>query len=294
MKSKRISISNIVNYTLLTILSFTFMYPILYMFSVSISDFEAIGFMKVKLFPVGFQLEAYETVFNNTVIMRAAFNSILYTTTGVVIGVIVAALAGYALAHTRYKSIRIVTFILSLTLFIKPGLIPQFLNIVSLGLIDTMWSFILFPATYMWYIILMRTSFKSIPSSLIESAYIDGANEWYIFFKIVMPLSKAIIATIAIFMGVLLWNNYMGPLLYLTSDDKQTLTIILKNIMVSNLSGTADTMINSMELNIIEEQGRANAIKMATVFVTVGPVVVIYPFAQKYFVKGVMVGAIKG
>jgi putative aldouronate transport system permease protein len=144
--------------------------------------------------------------------------------------------------------------------------------------------------------VILRTNFQSMPQELYESAFIDGANDWQILFKIVIPLSKAILATISLFASVGLWNAYFAPLMYLTSSDMQPLTIILRRILVANevLSQGALDQANMQEIDPVASAGRMISIRMATIFVTIGPIVLIYPFVQKYFVKGTLVGSIKG
>ncbi len=289
---------NVINYTFLTLFTICILYPFIYMFSVSISDPVATGLMQVKFLPIGFNLGAYKAVFDDPQIMTAYSNSIKYTFVGTVIVLIVNSLAAYVLSRPNFMGKNFFLIVFAITMFFNGGMIPTYLNIKNLGLLDTMWSIVL-PAVGMWNIILLRTNFQQIPNSLIESAYIDGANDWYIWFKIILPLSKAILATIAVFASVGYWNNYFGPLLYLSSPEKAPLTIILRRLIVSKevfASGemAAQAASTSSEEVGVAAQGMLMSLRMATMFVTIGPIVVVYPFAQKYFVKGVLIGSIKG
>ena len=290
------------NYLFLTLVLCVVILPFVYMFSQSISNYEKVGLMQVLLIPKGPHLEAYKTVFTDPQIGSAFYNSVLYTVTGTVLALIFQGLGAFALSRDTFKARKFFTIMFIFTMYFSGGMIPAYLNMSNLGLLDTMWSIILPMTVGMYNIILMRTNFCSIPSALIESAYIDGANEWYIFFKIVVPLSKAIFATIAVFVAVGIWNNYFTPLLYLQSRDKEPLTILLKRILISGESLGSSVSAAQMaggEASVSQGmdpayQGALEAVKMATVFVTVGPILIVYPFAQKYFVTGVMVGSVKG
>lgn len=300
-KSLGSKIFDVVNIVFMLSFIATVLFPFIYMFSVSISDPTEVGLMRVVLWPKGVQWKSYISVFKDAQILTAYWNSILYTALGTFLALIFNGLASYSLSRPEFAAKKFFAVMFLITMYFNGGMIPSYLNVKNLGLLDTMWAIVLPSAVGMWNIVLMRTSFAQLPSSLIESAYIDGANDWYIFFKIVMPLSKAIFATIAVFVSVSIWNNYFGPLLYLTSPSKEPLTIILRRILVSNeaLKSAVDTATSvggssSSTIDPATYQGMLTSLKMATIFVTVGPIVFIYPFAQKYFVKGVLIGSIKG
>ncbi|MCK9479640.1 MAG: carbohydrate ABC transporter permease [Firmicutes bacterium] len=286
---------DVANYIILSLLVASIAYPFIYMFSVSVSDAREVALFNVKFLPKGLQWEAYKTVFNQRETVRSYWNSILYTSVGTCLAVLFSSFAAYPLSRKKFKARSIFIIIFTITMFFNGGIIPGFLNIQRLGLINTLWAIVLPPAFAMRNIILIRTNFQQVPESLIESAYLDGANDWYILFKIVLPLSKAILATIAVFASVGLWNSYFPPLLYLTSSEKAPLTIILRRILVANevLQSGQDMFMDSRS-NSIAYQGKVMSIRMATIFVTIGPIVLIYPFVQKYFVKGVMIGSLKG
>lgn len=290
---------DVVNVIFLTLFTLSIVYPFVYMFSISISDPYEVGLMNVKLLPKGFNLLAYQTVFKDKSILLAYYNSIRYTVVGTIVTLLMNSLAAYALSRPNFRTKNFFVIVFTIPMFFNGGMIPNFLNIRNLHLLDTMWA-VIFPAVGMWNIILLRTNFKQIPASLSESAFMDGANDWYIFFKVILPLSKSILATIAVFAAVGYWNNYFTPLLYLSDPDMAPLPIILRRILVSKevmaggeatatlLSGASDAEKNIMT------NGMYSSLRMATIFVTIGPIILVYPFAQKYFVKGVMVGSIKG
>ncbi len=289
---------DVVNFIILFVFTASIIYPFVYMLSQSISDPFAVGLMKVKLWPIGFQTIAYGTVFKDPQILTAYWNSIVYTSISTVFAITFNGLAAYALSRSYFKGKGPLTFIFAVTMFFSGGMIPAYLNIKNLGLLDSIWAIVL-PSVGMWNIMLMRTNFMQLPDSLVESAYIDGANDWYIFYKIIVPLSTAIIATIAVFAAVGQWNNYFGPLLYIQSSDKEPLTLLLRRILITNeVLQTAGAAVNEANQSDVVDpvmyNGMVQSLKMATVFVTIGPIVMVYPFAQKYFVKGVLVGSVKG
>ncbi len=291
-------IFDIINYLILIIFTLVIIFPFIYMFSVSISDPVAVGMMRVRFLPIGFQLNAYRTVFSDPNIMRAYYNSIVYATVGTIVTLFFNCLAAYPLSRPNFKGKYFFVIVFTITMFFSGGMIPNYLNMRNLGLLNTMWA-IVFPAVGMWNIILIRTNFQQLPESLIESAYIDGANDWYILFKIVLPLSKAILATVAIFASVSYWNNYFGPLLYLSSADKAPLTIILRRLLITREVFTSGEQAAQAADIVgadrgIAAQGIYLSLRTATIFATIGPIVLVYPFAQKYFVKGVLIGSIKG
>lgn len=294
MQSKFMDIFTLVVCTLFLL---AVLYPFVYMFSVSISDPVAVAKGQVNFIPVGNSFDSYKMVFNDNQLVVSYKNSIVYTCIGTTLTLLFNSLAAYALSRPNFYAKNFFVTVFTVTMFFSGGMIPAYLNIVNLGLLNTMWAVIL-PAVGMWNIVLIRTNFQQLPSGLVESAYIDGANDWVIWYKIVMPLSKAILATVAIFASVGYWNNYFGPLLYLNDNDKMTLPIILRRILISKESMMSAEQAEMVSIadgsNSLASQGLVEQLRMATIFVTIGPIVLVYPFAQRYFVKGVMIGSIKG
>lgn len=290
-------IFDVLNVGFLVLFTLSILYPFIYMFSISISDPELVAMNKVVFWPMGkLTIEAYADVIKSNTLLSAYRNSIVYAFSGTLISISVACLGGYALTK-KFKLRTFFTLILLATMFIRPGLIPNYINIKNLRLLNTMWAFVLPASLSMWFIILARTNFLQIPESLFETAYLDGANDWYVLFKIVLPLSTAIIATLAVFASIGYWNNYMGPLIYLTDPDKMPLPILLRNILIVKVGEgdlLADINLASDSENVLRHTGQIISLRMATIFITIGPIILIYPFAQKYFLKGVMVGSVKG
>jgi putative aldouronate transport system permease protein len=176
-----------------------------------------------------------------------------------------------------------------ITMFVSGGMIPGYLLVSSLGLLDTMWSVLLPVAINTYNMIVIRTSFQSLPESLIESAKIDGANDFYILGKIVMPLSKAVLATMVLFYSVSHWNNYFSPMIYLNTKSKYPLQIILRNLVVSGMFSEESSMMGSVSQFRVTEM----TIRYAVIIFATLPILCVYPFVQKYFVKGVMIGSLK-
>ena len=283
---------DVTNISLMILLSFIMIYPFVFVLSVSVSAPEAVVKGWVKLFPKGFDFDAYEAVFRSSEIVRAYVNTINYTVTGTLLILLFASFAAYPLSKSRFYGRKTVTFLFALTMIIPGGMIPNFLLIKNLGLLDTMWAIVLPPIFNIWYIILIRTNFQSIPESLTESAHIDGASEWRTLFQIVIPLSKPILATIGLFADVNHWNSFFHALLYLNDPKKFPLQIILRNVIQAEVqtAGFTEMLIERGGMGA----GFVEKVKMATIAVAIGPIILVYPFAQKYFIKGALVGSIKG
>lgn len=292
-KSLGARIFDIANAVFLGLVVLLFVFPFVHIFCISISSPEFVQNNEVSIIPRGITLQAYQTIFNTKEIYSSYYNSILYAGLGTVWALFVTTLAAYPLSRKNLKYKKPFIFFFTFTMFFSGGLIPTFLLYADLKLIDTIWVIVLPAGFSFWNIILMRTNFQQLPSELYESAYLDGANDWVVLLRIVLPLSKAIIATISLFVAVSQWNSYFAPLMYLTSGDRQPLTILLRRILVSN-EVFADMGASIDLAGDIFFMGKAESLKMATIFVTIGSIIFIYPFVQKYFVKGVMVGSIKG
>lgn len=286
------------NVIFLLIFSFTMLYPLMYVFSVSISDNKAVALGLVKLFPKGFDLTAFRITFINPEIWRAYYNTVLYSVTGTFIILLFNTMTAFPLSRKNFYGRNIITIYFTLTMFFSGGLIPTYLLISNLKMINTIWAIILPVSVGAWNIIIFRTNFQGIPESLIESVKIDGGRAWTIFFRVVLPLSKPIIATIALFSIVFHWNNFFGPLIYLNSNSKLPLQNYLRSLIITDFfdsghmqSQLADSVLDRGEGSI---PGLLESIKMAAILVSIGPILLAYPFVQKYFVRGILVGSIKG
>jgi putative aldouronate transport system permease protein len=285
---KENKVFDICNYILLGLLGLIMFYPMYYVFIVSISSAEFINKAMVNVVPRGITFEAYKIVFRNTQIWKAYGNTLLYTGLGTLINVLFTALCAYPLSRKDFFGRGPITIIVTLTMFISGGMIPLYLVISNLKLLNTLWAIVLPPAISTYNMIVMRTSFEAIPDSLTESAYIDGANDIQILLKIILPLSKAIIATMVLFYAVQHWNSYFSAMLYLNDQRKYPVQVIMRDIVIAgDFSGQGGDI--SSNLNVI-----ATNYKYAVIIISIIPILLVYPLLQKHFTKGVMVGAVKG
>ena len=298
---ERFGIADAVIILAVVLLSASIIYPFWNIFSVSISNPEAIARGDVTLFPIDPRLDVYSAVLSNPRIYRAYFNTILYTVTSAGLTLLIGSLTAYPLALAGFQGRKYVTILLVVSLFVMPGLIPTYLLIISLGLRDTMWSFVLPAAFNVWYIVIIRTNFQAIPDALLESARLDGANDLTVLSRIVLPVSKAILATIGMFAAVHMWGLFFEPMLYLVDERKLPLSIVLRNVLVKDTVGLLfgshggeREFFDSAWLGDSSLRGLIIAIKMATIIVTIGPIMLVYPFAQRYFLQGPLIGSIKG
>lgn len=263
-------------------------YPLYYIAIVSLSDGNAVLRQEVGFSPVGFTLEAYELVMMTATIPRSLLNSILYTAVGTLINLSFTALCAYPLARPYFSGRRLFTWMVTVTMFFSGGLIPLYLLVMKLGWLNTIWALVLPAAISPWNMFIMRTYFQGIPEELYEAAIIDGANDLQILVKIVLPLAKPIMATLLLFYAVGHWNSFFDALIYLDEKSKYPVQLIMRGIVLqgqfeqTNVLGAADCGVIGKTL------------KYATIMVATLPILAVYPFVQRYFVKGVMIGAIKG
>lgn len=269
-------------------LAFITLYPMYNIFIVSISSAEYIYAGAVSFIPKGINFDAYRMVFKNDSIWRSFGNSILYTAVGTTINVVCSAMCAYPLSRKDFYGRGFFTVFVAVTMFISGGMIPSYLVVNQLKLINTMWAIVLPGAISTYNMIIMRTFFQNLPVSLQESAYLDGANDITILFKVVLPLSMPIIATMTLFYAVGHWNSYFNAMIYLNSKSKFPLQVLLREIVVAGNMADESSDLTS-NINII-----AINFKYAVIVITVVPILVVYPFLQKHFTKGVMIGAIKG
>lgn len=254
----------------------------------SFSDAYAIASGQVKLLPVGFNLNAYKLVFSDQNIWSSYGNTIFYVVVGTIINLIMTTLGAYPLSRRNLHGRNFVMAFIVFTMFFSGGLIPAYLNIRELGLFDTRWALILPGAVNAFNLIVMRTFFQSIPDSLIESAKIDGAHDFKVLWKIVLPLSMPVLAVMTLFYAVGHWNSWFSAMIYLQDRSLFPLQLILREILIQSSAQNMLTNATQDEVHRISE-----SIKYATIIVATVPILMIYPFLQRYFVKGVMIGALK-
>ncbi len=283
---------DIINRIFMVFCTLVVVYPILYIVSSSFSGANAIIAGRVWLFPVEPSIKAYQTVFQNKQVITGYTNSIIYTAGGTIISVFLTITAAYPLSRTMLPGRKFFTGMFVFTMLFSGGLIPTYFVVRNFGLIDTRWAIILPNALSVWNLMVTLTYFKtSISEEMFEAATLEGASHLRILYSIVLPLSQAIIAVIALYYAIGIWNSYFDALIYLKSSSKFPLQIILRNILIINQS---DLSMGADMVAMARRQGMADVMKYALIVISSAPLLMIYPFVQKYFVKGVMLGSIKG
>ena len=274
---------------LMVLLSCIFIYPLLNMLALSFSNSQDLKSSPVYLWPIGFSLESYKALLNDNRIMLYYWNTIKYAAVGTVIMLLCTSLMAYPLSIRALRGRRLVSILLTITMFFGGGLIPYYVTIMRLGLIDTFWVMVLPGAISAYNVIVFKTFFMSIPEALSESAFLDGAGHFRVMFQIVLPLSKAVLATFALFSIVGYWNDYMTALLYLRDDTKYPIQLLMRRLLV--LMDYKDATTAQLLKDYRQISSRTT--KAAATIITVVPILCIYPFMQKHFAKGVLVGSVK-
>ncbi|MEH7082630.1 carbohydrate ABC transporter permease [Neobacillus drentensis] len=291
-KSKEDKVFDIINFFLVAIILLLVVYPLYFIVIASISDPNMIYEGKVWLLPKELTLEGYQRIFGDSKIWLGYKNSIIYTVVGTIVNVSFTLMAAYALSRKDLYGRNVIMFLFLMTMFFSGGLIPTYLVVKNLGLLNTMWALILPKAVAVWNVIVAKTFFESsIPNELLEAARIDGCSDVKFFWKIVLPLSKPIVAVMVLFYAVGHWNSYFDALIYLNNENLYPLQLILRNILIQNQSSTM--MISDLD-SLAAKQRVSELIKYGVIIVASIPLLIVYPFVQKYFVKGVMIGGIKG
>ncbi len=275
---------NIVIYTFLIVFAVCALYPFLHVIAVSISGSNYVGRGEITIIPKGINFEAYKMVLKNNNIIIGYKNTIYVAVLNTLFGTIVTAMTAYPLSKKNLPGKKFFVIFICITMWFTAGMIPRFLVMRQLGLLDSLTGLAIAQLTTGYNVIVMKSFFEGIPESLEESAKLDGANDAQVLFKIVLPLSKPIISTVALWIAVASWNDFFHPMMYLTDDKKYTLQIFLRNIVV-NASINADALEMSTTTS--------DMIRYATIMVATVPILLVYPYIQKYFVQGTMVGAVK-
>jgi putative aldouronate transport system permease protein len=270
-------------------------YPLIYIVSASISDPQMISLGQVYLFPKGFTLEGYRTILEYKTIWIGYRNTLFYTVVGTSLNVILTLACSYALSRKDLEGRNLLTLLFTFTMFFSGGLIPTYLVVKQLHLTNTVWALLLPNAVSIWNIIIARTYFQSsIPNGLQEAAFIDGCSNTRMFLNLILPLSKPLIAVLVLFYAVGHWNAYFSALIYLSDSNLYPLQLFLRNILI--LDQMADMIGADSEemLQMMLRMQLKESMKFGIIIVSSLPVMILYPFLQKYFAKGVMIGAIKG
>ena len=268
-------------------------YPIIYIVSASFSNSQDVMAGRVWLWPVNFSLEAYKAVFNYDEILTGYRNSLIYTASGTVVSLVVTTLCAFCLSRKDFYGRKVVGFLVLFTMLFNAGLLPNYLLISkTLGWSNTIWALIIPNAMNAWYVILMRSYFEnSIPSELFEASDIDGCSVYRQLWNIALPLSGPIMAVIALYSAVGIWNSYFDALIYIDAKDLKPLQLVLRSILILN---EADMSTVPDLKDMANRQAMYNLLKYAVIVVSSAPLLIMYPFVQKYFVKGIMVGSVKG
>ncbi|MDQ0091604.1 putative aldouronate transport system permease protein [Paenibacillus anaericanus] len=288
----------IFNYIYLLLAFVVVLYPVIYIISASISEPSYVSSGEMWLFPKGFNLNGYKLVFENPKIWTGYGNTIIYTFLGTMLNLAITLPAAYALSRSDFVGRKFFMGMFLVTMFFNGGLIPSYLMVKNLGLINSMGALILPVAASVYNIIVARTFFQStIPKELQEAAYIDGCTNIKLFIRIVLPLSSPIIAVMALFYGVSHWNSYFPALIYLNDEAKYPLQMVLRQILVlqeMTAETTGSAVSGDMAIAMNNKAEIASLVKYAVIIVSTLPIIAVYPFLQRYFVQGVMIGSVKG
>lgn len=277
-----------VNGAFILLICFVTLYPFWFVLVASFSTDSYIAKGMVSFWPVEANLNAYKIIFNYRLIWNAYGNTVLYVALGTAVNLIMTVIGAYCLSRKHFYGRGVFMFLITFTMLFGGGMIPNYLVVKQFGMIDTVWAMVIPGAISTWNLIMMRTFFSSIPNSLLESAEIDGASEMTMMTRIVLPLSLASIMTIGLFYAVGHWNSYFTAVLYLNSESKFPLQLILREIVINNKK---DPLMSSM---LKGSKATGESVRYAAIVVAVVPILIVYPFIQKYFVKGVMIGSLKG
>lgn len=279
-----------VNLFVLALLTVIFFYPLWHCLMASFSDpTSLIGYKGLISLPMGFSLEGYKTVLQNKNILTGYMNTLFYLVVGTAINMVLTILGAYVLSRRRMMLKGPLTLLIVFTMYMDFGLIPAFLNVRDLGLYDSRWAILLPVAINTYNLIVMRTAFASVPAALEESAMIDGANDFTILFKIILPLSKATLAVVVLFYVVEHWNSWFSASIYLRDRERFPLQLFLREILISSSSSTAAGEASSVDGVMYLEE----LIKYCSIVISTLPILCVYPFVQKYFISGVMLGSVK-
>ncbi|MEG0692735.1 MAG: carbohydrate ABC transporter permease [Oscillospiraceae bacterium] len=285
---------DIVNYSFMILFCFTVLLPIWDMIVVSFSPASEVSYLRTNLWPKEWTLDAYEYCLNSSKIYNAFFVSVCRTILGMAYHLLLCSMAAYALTRSQMPLRKTITFLFLVPMFFTGGLIPVYMNIKMLGLLDNFWVYVLPCGFSIYNTIIIRNYFYSIDSAMEEAASIDGASRFRIFFSIILPLSKPVLATVALWQMVAHWNTWFDNLIYVRKDSLLTLQMLLRKMTVETELLASDARSYAMMNKQVAMDFNSDTIKAATTILVILPIVMVYPFLQKYFVKGIMVGAVKG
>ncbi len=276
------------NYTFLFLLGAAAVYPVLYVLAASFSSYEFLAQGKVGIIPMGFNIEAYKRILTYPLIGRAYFNTIFYTVSGTAISLVLSALAAYPISRRPFPGQAFMSGVIVVAMLFSAGMIPTYIVVTKLNMYNTIWSLLIPTAVSSFNVVLLKNFFQQIPYELEESAQLDGCSQLRILFQIILPLAKPGVVTVGLFYAVAQWNSYFPAMLYLRDRELVPMQIILRDIVIQN---------QTTELGIDLVKGSdqiSESVKYSTIMVATLPIMMVYPFIQKYFVKGIMIGSVKG
>lgn len=283
---KKLSLFDFLDTLLMLAILVVIIYPFLNVLALSFSSTVYVVQNQVSFYPKGFTLKAFELTINDVRIPRAYLNTIIYTCAGTAVNLVMTTLAAYPLSVKSFFGRKVFMALILVTMFFSGGMIPNFILVRNLHMIDTIWAIIIPNAIWVIELLILKSFFESVDKNIYESAVIDGASEYRILAQFVVPLSKAALATIGLFFFMGHWNSYFIPLIYLNDSNKYPLQLILRGMLI----GDTAKEFNNMESSVTTRE----AMKNATIVISMIPVLILYPFAQRYFTKGIMLGAVKG
>jgi putative aldouronate transport system permease protein len=264
------------------------LYPILFVLASSLSDQMSIRQGLVGILPKGLNIEAYRKVLAYPMISRAYLNTVTYTVCGTAISLVLTVLGAYPLSRKRFQGRKAFSMIVVFAMLFNGGIIPTFLVVRNMGMYNTIWAILIPGAVWSFYIMIMKTFFQQIPAEIEEAANIDGCNPFQTLVRIIVPLSVTSLVTIGLFYAVIQWNSFFPAMIYLKDRARFPMQIMLRNVVIQS---DTDTMITDV---LSEREAASESVKYATIMVATIPIMLVYPFIQKYFVKGVMIGSVKG
>ncbi len=276
-----------VNYFIMALAAFITLYPVWYVLCISLSSTAAINSGAVSIWPKGINIDAYVDVLKTPKIPRAYLNAIIYTGVGTICCLIFTTIFAYPVSRKNFIFRKPIMILVTITMFFGGGLIPTFLLVQACGLLDSMWSLIIPNLIYTFELIVIKNFFEGVPTEMYEAAVVDGASEFRIFAQIYVPLAKPAIASVALFVAMSQWNSYLIPSIYLNTPEKLPLQVVLRDMLIDMTTQQDSNSLGEYKLT-------PEAMKNATIFISILPFMLVYPFLQKYFVKGLTVGAVKG
>jgi putative aldouronate transport system permease protein len=289
VKTKKLTAGLLVNDILLAALAFICIYPFLNVLAYSVSGYNAVLSGRVTFYPIDFNIDAYKQILGKTQIWMAMKNTVIITVAGTALSLVLTILAAFSLSRKDLPGKSFFTAFILFTMYFSGGMIPTFLTVKSLGLFDTVFALFVPQSINVFNFIVMRTFFKNIPESLEEAARIDGASYMKVLNKIILPLSVPIIATMGLFYAVGYWNTYFDALIYIQKPELYTLQLRLRSLLFGEELNNSNANAEGIGTQVMSQ-----SLKMATVAVSTIPILIVYPWLQRYFVKGVMVGSVKG